>query len=673
MRQLLKGAVELAQTLFPTLFVTSILLLVVEAIWEGSVTPYLNQNYLIIATIIFGAVALWLHRDKIGLEAETEREHLGEAKRIDGFGEKFPRIHNIPVVRCFIRWVYREGWGYSLLLLLILLASFIIRYWYASISNLHLDEGDVLYDANLILQGMTPFKDYVTRAPGYLYTLAPLIKIFGYSIMTGWLIEIIADVIVCFFIFKIGKELYNKNVGLVAAFIYGLAPLVIYNTHNRIIGSSYTPGFVWPTISVYLLLLAIKGNQAKHFLLSGLFIGIAMLFYRGQLTYLILSPLALFYIRPKEFKDLIRNTAYVLLGFCILVVPALAYFVLQTDFQLMLSQYVPPGFITTMSRTTGVGPTMPYLQAKSRELYTLFRGALYLFIPALLFFSLLLKNLIKNRMIFLPVVAGLWAFALFLVVKGRFIEWYVLGQQPMPSNYPLVFFYLLGLLSLLSLLFLANHQFGSGLRRNLNFANTFLILWFFCDSIYFIISPLSSSIRAIPVSIMAAIGILAIFSPQKGRIWNILPDIFLILLILSAVFAGFAYVNTPNPDRSISMSVAREVGQYINERTSPDEKIFAIPMFAVEADRRIVFDISHPLAYISTADDPTGGYDPYDITPSITEIINYLDHHEVKYMAVDFRTKGIFISGRHPELRDYILENYTVEKSIGDVDIYARK
>ena len=666
----MKGAVELSKTLFPILFVTCILLLAVEAIWDGSVTPYFRVNYLIPATIIFGALALWLHRDRIAIQGETDKETLREAQRKKRFDERFQKVKRIPVLKWLVGQMYGVGWNYSILLFLVLLACFIIRYYYASISNLNLDEGNGLYDANLILQGKIPFKDYTTRAPGYLGTLTLFIKIFGYSMMTTRLLAIIADVVICLFIFKIGKELYNKNVGLVAALIYSLSPFFIY---NDIIGYVQTVSLMWVPISVYFLVLAVKRNKLKYYFISGVSIGIAMLFYRGHFTYLILCPLALIYIHPWEVKKLFRNTATVLLGFCILVVPALAYFVLQTDVLWMWSQYAPPGFITTITHTVvASGEQTPYIQAKSRLFYTLFRTALYLFIPLFLFLSLLLKNLIGKRGKLFLVIAGLWAFALFLVVKGRYVEWYDFGQQPMPSGYPIVFFGLLGLLSLVSLLYLATPRFGIDTKSNHKFANIFLVLWLFSASIYFIISPVSSSIGAIPAAIMAAIAILVISQPHKGRIWNTLATTFLILLTLSAVFAWFAYTNTPNPDRAIKISVARNVGRYVNERTLPDDEILAISMFAVESNRRIILDISHPLAYIPSVDDPTAGYDPYDLTPTITEIINYLKQHEVKYIVAGPRIRGLFISDRHPDLRDYILENYTVEKSVDNVDIYGR-
>jgi len=561
-------------------------------------------------------------------------------------------------------------WAVELAVTLII----ILLVYFASVGDINLDEGDGLYDANLILQGEIPFKDYITREPGYLYILALFIKVFGYSMMTGRLMSIIAGVVTCLFIFKIGKELYNKNVGLVAALIYCLSPYFIY---YGIIGYVQETSLVWVPISMYFLILAIKGNELKYYLLSGLFIGIAMLFYRGHLVYLILSPLVLLYIHPWEFKNLFRNTATVLLGFCIPVVPVLAYLVLQTDYHWMLTQYMPTPSTISITDTVAAGAyQMTYLQAKSRVLYCLSRSALYLFIPFLVFLSLLLKNLVKNRKTFIPALTLLWAFVLYIVVNGRSIRWYDFGQQPMPNGYPVVFFYLLGLLSLFSLLFLANTRFALALKTKLNFTNIFLIVWFFCASIFLITNSRTfafpNNIGAIPAAIMAAIAIVVLFEVQKGKLRKVLTFTFPILLILSTVFAGFVYINTPNPDRSIKMSVARDVGQYVKERTSPDDEILTIAIFAVEADRRIVFDISHPLVYVSRVDDPARGYDPYNIIPTITELKNYLEQHKIEYIVADPRTKGLFISNRHQDLRDYILENYTIEKSIDNVDIYAR-
>jgi len=53
-----KGAVKLVQQLFVTLLVTYLLLLLVETIWEKSVSAYLNLNYWLIVLIVVGVVAV---------------------------------------------------------------------------------------------------------------------------------------------------------------------------------------------------------------------------------------------------------------------------------------------------------------------------------------------------------------------------------------------------------------------------------------------------------------------------------------------------------------------------------------------------------------------------------------------------------------------------------------
>jgi hypothetical protein len=49
---------DLVKTIFPILLVTYLLLILLEALFEGSVSSYLNLNYLLIAVIVFGIGAL---------------------------------------------------------------------------------------------------------------------------------------------------------------------------------------------------------------------------------------------------------------------------------------------------------------------------------------------------------------------------------------------------------------------------------------------------------------------------------------------------------------------------------------------------------------------------------------------------------------------------------------
>jgi len=270
----------------------------------------------------------------------------------------------------------------------------------------------------------------------------------------------------------------------------------------------------------------------------------------------------------------------------------------------------------------------------------------------------------------------LWIMGFHLILGDQWqvyrVEWYgtnTHAKQLLPFLLP---FIRIAFYNQLPVLDISRYEFK--LKPNLEFANIFLILWFLCGSFYFIVSPLRRDIGVMPMTIMAAVAILTVLNSQKGRLLRILPAVYIVILILSVIFTGFVHANTSAAQRQLKISVADSVGQYIREHTLPDDEIFTgTAVFAVKANRHIIFDISHPAPYESGIDDPWAGYDPHDVTQSITEIINYLEQNKIIYIVADNRTKSIFLSDGHPELRDYVFENYMIEKSEYNVDIYVRE
>ena len=57
-RKIITKCLDLIQVLFPILLVTYLLLILLETIFEGSVSSYLNLNHLLIAVIIVGVAAV---------------------------------------------------------------------------------------------------------------------------------------------------------------------------------------------------------------------------------------------------------------------------------------------------------------------------------------------------------------------------------------------------------------------------------------------------------------------------------------------------------------------------------------------------------------------------------------------------------------------------------------
>jgi predicted membrane channel-forming protein YqfA (hemolysin III family) len=59
---------DLNHEFFSTLLVTFLLLLLAETIWEGSVSMYMNINYLLIIVIISGAISVLTRKEDVKAE-----------------------------------------------------------------------------------------------------------------------------------------------------------------------------------------------------------------------------------------------------------------------------------------------------------------------------------------------------------------------------------------------------------------------------------------------------------------------------------------------------------------------------------------------------------------------------------------------------------------------------
>jgi 4-amino-4-deoxy-L-arabinose transferase-like glycosyltransferase len=93
--------------------------------------------------------------------------------------------------------------------------------------------------------------------------------------MCGRLIEAIIGSFGCLVIFLLGKELFNRKIGLIAAVIYALYLPMAYIT-TWVLGDALMPFFI--LLAFYLFVLGIRRNSIKYFVCSAAVSGIAMYF-----------------------------------------------------------------------------------------------------------------------------------------------------------------------------------------------------------------------------------------------------------------------------------------------------------------------------------------------------------------------------------------------------------
>jgi hypothetical protein len=317
--------------------------------------------------------------------------------------------------------------------------------------------------------------------------------------------------------------------------------------------------------------------------------------------------------------------------------------------------------------------------------------ALYLFMPSFLFISVSIKSILteKRQKIF-----GYFQSIVIVTLSYSMYTWRLLppergyGLLQIDSQNTFLFAIMLTCFTIISIYYV---NINLKINEKINFANKLLIWWFLSTTMFYILIKklwyVDYFAEFTPVmSLMSSVALITILSSKISinKMHSISSDskkklsllhkhafIFYILLVfISAIFAANIYHSVDNPDRELSMSTNMNVSYYIKDKTLKNEPIFtAVPVFAVSANRPLFYNIAHPLMYMTQSDDPMP-YDPNNIVPNTSEIINCLNRDKIEYVVADERTKSLFLSDRHPDIRDYILSNYIVETKIDNVNIY---
>lgn len=175
------------------------------------------------------------------------------------------------------------------------------------------DEGRdalVMYEilhGNLTLLGPTSSVGGFFLGPIYYYLAAPFFLLFNYSPVGPSVMVALLSVATVWLMYKIGKEFFNKRVGLIAAFFYSISPLVINYSH-----SSWNPNVlpISSLLTLYVVYIALKRNSWRWFILIGFLLGIGM-----QLHYLVifLCVVVFFYILLARLVEKIKSPLKILL------------------------------------------------------------------------------------------------------------------------------------------------------------------------------------------------------------------------------------------------------------------------------------------------------------------------------------------------------------------------
>ena len=186
-----------------------------------------NLFYIFGISIALGFLTFYSSRNKVETELELEKIDEGkiEAARKKNFESKFTNLNRVPIVGNIIKFMYKEGWYYSIGLIFIILIGLILRVW--NIWNIPF-QADEIYHALTIRSGnLVPTLD--SRLD--LYSLYPRGLIVHYLGMLGNILfikpeiglrvfGIICGLAIAVLSYYFLKKYYSKKVGILCSFLF---------------------------------------------------------------------------------------------------------------------------------------------------------------------------------------------------------------------------------------------------------------------------------------------------------------------------------------------------------------------------------------------------------------------------------------------------------------------
>lgn len=554
-------------------------------------------------------------------------------------------------ISSYIRGMKTKG---NVLIVLILVISAVVRFYYAqNIIVINADEGNYLYDAYLISKGLTPFKDFLTRSPAFVYMLSFFVGALGNTLIAGRLLSIIAALTTTYFIFKIGTELYKPNIGLLASLIYAIAPFSVF-WHSSVITEPVQ--VMWVTLAMYSLVKGLKDDDKKYYILNGLFISIAFLTRRSAAVFLLAEPILLLYLCRGDIKKVFSKVALIFIGVFTVLLPIVSYLVIK-GFQVTNVIKIPgfSGLIRLFYPDQSIADMLYILFFTSSE-------SLYLIFPIFIIFLYLFKrHILRNRLNYLHKPIWLGA-GLLTLSMATYMFFSIPGLKPFITAFPVFIsiFILLSFAMFFLSVVLSDSLKGFYQNEKHSFSNIFLVFWFASIMLFYVFYykwHIHYFTELLPsASLISAVLIYSLFEQRIP--WR---KIFIILIIISMLLPHTQYILIGS--HGMPISTAHKVSAYISEHVPENEEIFTATIFAYLSGRPLMLNLSHPSLY-SYSSNP-GCY------PSINEVMEYMDSKEIRYVILDNYTKYCYFP-KNPEFKKYIQSHYILEDEIEGVEIYVR-
>ena len=495
----------------------------------------------------------------------------------------------------------------GILLAIGLIGGLVLRLLYASHLPLSNDEGSYLYDGLLLSQGKWPFLTSFSRAPALMFLMAFVVKVFGRSFLAGRMISIFAGLGSAYFLYLIGRKLFNQRVGIAVFLLYALlAPCVVHTIylHTQPLELFFILAGVWFVAGICKA-RPCKRSKAWPFVVAGVFFGLAVLVRETAALYPAAMVLAIFALSDGKSgnRSHLRLREAVLMGVSSLAVwgGVWGFIVSQVGWEKVKAVFLA---ITTM-HDTGEYMSFGFTLKKKFEV---FHGALgenfILYFLAVIFVAVL------------AVKVGGW-------VRERRVE------------------------------------------RNWLFLLVFCSVPFLFYGLYYRRLQAEYLAEFMPALVlMSAVALDRVVESAKCKVQSAKFFVFPFLIFnFSLLTFNFRYMWLHQHGGDFSPEALESSVRFVQSEVAPDEEIFtAVVAIPFLSGNPLALNISRPTIF---------GYphlEPgikYALFPTEEAIINYLENKPVNWIIIEHEVRDMYLRSDE-RLEDYLLHQYDIIKVVVD-------
>ncbi|MEK7605468.1 MAG: glycosyltransferase family 39 protein [Patescibacteria group bacterium] len=160
--------------------------------------------------------------------------------------------------------------------------------FYGDIGWFYLSARDLLLGKGFPLVGITSSHTWLHQGPLWTYFLSVALWLGNFDPLAGGYLSILLGILTVYCIYYIGKRMFSERVGVIAAFLYSLSPLVILNIRTPY---HTTPIPIFALLYFMSIYLWVKGQ--KSFLGFSLFF-LAILYNLELATVILVVPMVAF-------------------------------------------------------------------------------------------------------------------------------------------------------------------------------------------------------------------------------------------------------------------------------------------------------------------------------------------------------------------------------------------